>query len=452
MRVASISIGIVAYRDSHLASSQIRLQFASADAMAFHRYLTSAWAGERDLHVCLTDGEADRDGLGQAVNDIASSGDFDLFVLYLSGHGETNAHEGWFCLADAAAGEPSLTRSEIDQLLASVDADQVLLVADYCFAEASLAGSDFFSALEGCSARIYIASARSTQKAWEDKQLGRSILSDVLLKAMSSGSALAYRDGTIDVEARLVPHLREQVPLEATVHKRGTVQEPVMGGTASKPMLLPTVASRDLRRNLSISATIRLRVRRILTVSAAAVLVIWLIADLLFYHLAVGANGAILVRPGLAAFYELTPFHLGKEIDTGFTVRDVSPRARDAVRRLSEGSEYGFTTRKDRDGLARWLSMLEPVLDALFRGPGTNARSGGLANARERATAARLGSGVCFGGAQRRYSQHCRPSLSDVTRNRCRLFVSREATTRLLPPRRAHGRVRPRPPVAGPSN
>jgi len=362
MRVASIALGIITYSDPRLALSKARLHFAADDADAFHRYVTTAWDGSRDLHLCLTDEKASRNELEQAIKLMAGAGPLDLFLLYLSGHGEVRAHQGWFCLADARSGEPSLTSTEIDRLLSTIDADQVVVIADYCHAEASLASSRFFTVLEGHSARIYIASARTNQKAWEDAELKRSILSDVLLKSIASGSPLAERDGTVDIEARLIPHLREQVPLEAAVRKRGAVQEPVTGGSASRPIRLPTVAAREMRRNLSISETVRMRLRRILTVGAISLLAVWIFADLLVYHLAMGPNGTILVRPGPAALYRLTPYHLGREVDTGFDVQDLSPRSQEAFLRLSRGSEFGFTTRNDRDGLALWLSQLEPTL------------------------------------------------------------------------------------------
>lgn len=362
MRVASIALGIVDYFDPQLASSQARLHFAADDALAFHRYVTTAWSGDRDLHLCLRDREADQAGFEQAIGTVAAAGPLDLFLLYLSGHGEVRANEGWFCLADAASGESSFTSSEIDRLFSTIDTRQVLVIADYCYAEASMAGSRFFGALEARTARIYIASARSSQKAWEDTGLKRSILSDVLLKAIASGSPLAERDGTIDVETRLIPHLREQVPLEAAVRKRGAIQEPVTGGLASEPIWLPTVAARDMRRKLSISDTLRMRLRRLLAVGAIAVLTAWMIADLLVYHLTVGPNGTILIRPGLTVLYGLTPYHLGREVDTGFVVEDLSTRDQDSFRRLSRGTEFGFTTRKDRDGLALWLTQLETAL------------------------------------------------------------------------------------------
>jgi hypothetical protein len=209
MPVASVALGIVAYSDARLASDQARLHFAADDARAFHRYVTTAWNEDEGLHLCLTDQEATTDALERAIGQLAAAGPLDLFLLYLSGHGEIRANEGWFCLADAATGEPSLTIAELDRLLATIDAGQVLVIADYCYSEASLAGSRFFAALDGDSARIFVASARSSQKAWEDTDLKRSILSDVLLKALASGSPLSERDGTVDVETKLIPHLRE---------------------------------------------------------------------------------------------------------------------------------------------------------------------------------------------------------------------------------------------------
>lgn len=364
MRVASIALGIAAYPDPVLASRQARLHFAAEDAYAFHRYMSTAWSGDGDLHLCLIDEKAGRIELEQAIEKVAAVGPIDLFILYLSGHGEVLAHQGWFCLADSRAGEPGLTSAEIDRLLSTIDAAQVLVIADYCYAEASMAGSRFFAALDGKSARFYIASARSSQKAWEDAELKRSILSDVLLKSMASGSPLAERDGTVDVETRLIPHLRQQVPLETAARKRGAVQEPVAGGSAAGPIRLPTVAARDMRRNLSISETLRMRLRQVVAVTVLTALAAWFIADILVYHLAIGPNGTVMVRPGPAMLYGLTPIHLRAEVETDFIVSDLSVRDQESFRRLSRGGMFGFTTRTDANGLAPWLAQLEPALVA----------------------------------------------------------------------------------------
>ena len=361
MRVASIAVGIVDYRDPRLVASSARLEFAAEDARAFHRYAVAAWPEPEHVHLLIVDAEATSSALDDAFSRIAASGTFDLFLLYLSGHGETDQQWGWFCLADADSGSPSLTGATLDRLLATLTADRTFLVADYCFAEASLSGSGFFGALGPDLARLFIASARRSQKAWEDGELKRSILSDVLLRSLASTSPLADRDGTVDA-ARLLPYLREQVPLEAASRKRGAIQEPVTGGTAAAEIRLPTVSASDIRRPLTIAQALRSRLRQILLVTAATTVAAWMILDLLIFHLAVAPDGAIEVRPGPAALYGFAPFHLGQRIDTGFTAADLSRRDPEAFRRLARGSERGFTTRKDKDRLGSWLARLESAL------------------------------------------------------------------------------------------
>jgi hypothetical protein len=367
MRVASLSLGIVAYTDARLATSSAKLQFAADDARVFHRYARAAWPGEDGLHLLLNDGEATAASVARAFSEIAASSPYELFLLYMSGHGEAVPEGGWFYLADAVSGSPSLTRAELDGLLEGIVAEEVLVVADYCHAEASLAGSAFFGSLRGTSARFFIASARTSQKAWEDDALERSILSDLLLRGLASTSPLADRDGTLDVETQLVPFLREQVPLEAASRKRGAVQEPVFGGVGVTGIRLPTVSATDMRRTMTIAQTLRARLRRIIGIGAAASLGAWLILDLLFFHLAAGPAGEIRVRPGLAALYQLAPFHLGTEIDTGFSAADLKAGDQDAFRRLSRGEEIGLATHKDRDRLSTWLAILEPSLNGRAR-------------------------------------------------------------------------------------
>ena len=338
MRVASLAVGIVDYRDARLSASLAKLQFAAEDARAFHRYAAAAWPGPEHLHLLIVDAEAGDQGVEDAFRAVAAAGDLDLFLLYLSGHGETGEHGGWFCLADARSGSPSLDSARLDRLLSTLSAVRTFVVADYCFAEASLSGSNFFSTLGPSLARLFVASARRSQKAWEDDGLKRSILSDILLRSLASTSPLADREGMVEVGAQLLPYRREQVPLEAASRKRGAVQEPVEGGVAAAPIRLPTVSARDMRRPLTVTQALRARLRKILGGIALAIVGGWLVLDLLLFHLALGPAGAIEVRPGPAALYSLAPFHIGRQIDTGFTATDLSRGDQAAFRRLSRGA------------------------------------------------------------------------------------------------------------------
>lgn len=360
MRCASVSIGIGAYEHEHYCTSAMRLQFAGADAKAFHRYATTAWDDAQDVHCFLIDQEASRSAVGQAFQALALRGQFDLLLVYLSGHGEVDGHgSGWFCLADAQPRSPSLDAQFLGTLLGQVSADRVLLFVDCCHAEAVTAGMPFFASLDERLTRVFVASARTNQKAWEDETLRRSLFSDVLLRALSTDSTIADVAGMVDLEARLLPWLREQVPLNAAALKRGEDQVPVAGGLSVAATRLPTVTSRSLGRELSIAETVRRRVRRLVTVAAFATVAGLLLLDALAYHLEVAGTGEILVRPGLRWAYGLMPVHIGRAADTGLRLADVDPTRDDMLAALSTGSLSGLASHLDEQGLRPWLARMQ---------------------------------------------------------------------------------------------
>jgi hypothetical protein len=366
MRTASISIGIVEYSDRHYRESAMRLRHASDDARAFSRYVTLAGDETEDrdrLHHALFDNNATWERLSQAAAEIASQDVADLFILYLSGHGEPgNGSGGWFCLVDAKPGLSSLTPAQIDDLLAQITANHIVVVVDCCYAEAITAHLKFGFILRGMLSRFLIASARGDQKSWEDDQLARSIFSDVLLRALSTDSLVADANGYVDVEAALLPHLREQVPLVASSRKRGAVQEPVTAAIAAASLKLPTVESRSLGRSLTTSEAVRAGVRRIAIGAVVAALTLLAGLELFVYHLAVGPTGAIVVRPGLTSTFGLQPLHLRATIDTGLTLAQVDQQKGVFIRDLADGSAWGFTTHLDADGIRTWLGLIEPGL------------------------------------------------------------------------------------------
>lgn len=368
MRATSISIGIGQYLHEEYAKSDMRLHFAQDDAQAFSLYARGADdVDDSDTrHRLLVDGEADWDGVRLAATQIAAAGRPDLFLLYLSGHGEAGVAPtgGWFCLVDAKPGEPSLTGSRIEELLRIVDASNTLLIVDCCFAEALIGRCDFFRHLQNSRARFAVASARADQRSWEDSGLKRSVFSDVLIRSLSVGSAVADASGHVDVERALFPALREQVPLLASSRKDGAIQEPVTAGMATQEIRLPTVFGRSLGRPLSVSEAIRSGVKRFL-VAAAVVLVATLAGlDALVYHLAVSPIGSIVVRPGLKQTFDLQPIHVGP-VDTGIRLAQIDRLNDEGARKLAEAKILGFRTHFDDDGLRTWLSPLEPMLNHL---------------------------------------------------------------------------------------
>lgn len=374
MRCASVSIGIVEYAHRFYSSSDMRLRYAVGDAKAFHRYASLGWpAREAPQHRLLCDREATFERLREAVTTITDGGQLDLFFLYLSGHGEiTNDGAGWFCLADAEPGVPSFDGAAIDSCLNGVDADHILVFIDCCYAEAVVAGSQSFAIGKGRRARLVAASCRADQRAWEDDGLKRSIFSDVLLRALSTDSTIADARGQVDVQARLLPYLRDQVPTAASAMKRGYDQDPITGGFLSGPLMMPVVSTTSLGRPLTISQAIRAGVRRFLVAGLVAIFVALSIADALIFHLAVDGTGELIVRPGFSATYAALPFHTISNVDTGLSIRDIdtdkdSPATDKLLAALAAGSLWGFATHRDIHHVRTWLAPLESHLRPAVR-------------------------------------------------------------------------------------
>lgn len=122
MRCASVSIGIVDYADPAYAVSEMRLRYAVSDAEAFHRYASLAWPSpDNARHLLLQNREAAVTEDVLAAVQAVASGPLDLFILYLSGHGEGGiAGRGWFCLSSARPGSLSFDSEAIDRCIAHV--------------------------------------------------------------------------------------------------------------------------------------------------------------------------------------------------------------------------------------------------------------------------------------------------------------------------------------------
>jgi hypothetical protein len=345
MRCASITVGITAYDHRRYRESDMRLLYAEEDAKAFFRYISTAFDEPASKHLRIDESAATLERLRSGFRELADQGRFDLLVVYLSGHGDLSdgpSGEGWFCMKEAAPGRPSLDRRALDEWLPAISAARVLLLIDCCFAEAVVSGSEFFGRLDNAITRVFVASARAGQRSWEDDGLKRSVFSDVLLRALSTESDIADGDGQVDLEGRLLPTLREQVPLLTVARKDGQVQEPVVGGVSVSRTLLPVVTTQSLGRQLTISQTVGRRIRKGLGIAAAVLVISLVFIDLATYHIAVAGAGELHVRPGLRSTYYLLPFHFGQEIDTGFTLDDLHERKDSVFESLRQGDLWGF--------------------------------------------------------------------------------------------------------------
>jgi uncharacterized caspase-like protein len=187
MRCASVCVGIVDYSDPRYRGSEMRLRYAASDAEAFSRYATAISdnaPATSDHHVLLIDRDATAANLNSAFASVAKLEALQLFLLYLSGHGELgHTSGGWFCLADATSGQPSLTGSMLRTLLGQILSEHIVVLIDCCHAEAVATAIGLPADLNDRKGQLIIASARANQRSWEDEDLHRSLFSDVVLRS-----------------------------------------------------------------------------------------------------------------------------------------------------------------------------------------------------------------------------------------------------------------------------
>lgn len=360
-RCASVCVGIADYEHVSYRTQHQRLLYAVTDAVAFSAYLRTAFPDEGEgLHVVLKDREGALATLEAVVGSFSARPGLDLFVLYLAGHGE---REGWFCLGDAKPGVASLDGVRLDQLLQTVSARQVLVVVDCCHAEALLSSMSFFKQLGDSEARLFVASSRADQLAWEALRLRRSVLSDALLRACSNRSPIQDSRGVVGVDSALFRWLRVQVPLLAADQKHGERQEPVTGGVARADIELPTVDVHSFGRSMTISDTLRQRLRQVLFKGVATALLGLAVVQLLVYHIVATSDGRIVIRPGLRFTEALVPGVLLSHIDTGFSASNIPSVDNASLQRLANGSLWGIRTHLSEHGVRDWFVELASRLD-----------------------------------------------------------------------------------------
>jgi len=94
MRVASLVVGINHYADLYYRSGDRILKYAEADAAAFHEYVRSAWPSSDGVDQLILPGtDANAANIAAALAGLARRGPFDLFIVYLAGHGDKREDE-----------------------------------------------------------------------------------------------------------------------------------------------------------------------------------------------------------------------------------------------------------------------------------------------------------------------------------------------------------------------
>lgn len=361
--LGAIVVGIGAYRYDR--SEFPRLEYASNDAHRIVEYLQTCWPAGDDVRVVHVDEEgATLAAVTSAFSALGKGGDYDLQVVFLSGHGVIDTSTAGFVLQppiDSSA-VSLLESAEFDQLLASVSARRTILILDCCYAEGIVRRMRFFGGLDKSDARLFIASSREHQLTWEDDRVGHGIFTAHLLDLLNNGSSVelgGVRE-QLDVDGELFPVLCQQVPLYVFEHKQQR-QEPVKGGISIRPVSLPVARSaRRIKERTAFGTAIR-RLRQIVGAIASACVLFLLLAYAFTYYAEADRNGTIRLRHGIKWLAPVFRPFPTLRADTGIPAMVLSddPAVSYAVK---TGATSGFWMQVSRQGYRGWYDEIRASL------------------------------------------------------------------------------------------
>jgi hypothetical protein len=361
----AILLGISAYQNASATCVPGALRYPARDADAFESYLRLCWPNASIRRIPEADAT-----LGEIQRTFAAAGregPYELFLIYLSGHGVVSAEGTGFLLQPeegSAPALPLLSPAALDHLLKHLPAQRVVFVLDCCFAEALVAPVSFFSTLGDAQARLFIASSRADQVTWEAEDIGHGIFTALLvdfLKAdLARDRSRHHVPGRVDVDTELFPFLCEQVPLYVFERKRKR-QEPVKGGVMSSPIYLPAgVAQRALQPRTTLATALR-RVRQIALGLAVATAVFIAMAYGFVYRAEIDTSGEVVLVNGPSFLRGLTNLLPHIRVHTGVDASRLAPDS-PAAYQIRTGTLIGIWTQMSLKGYRRWFDQLSPAL------------------------------------------------------------------------------------------
>ena len=365
MRVGAALFGVSRYAAQALNDGPNRLQYAADDVRSFASYSRAAWTNADSLTLRLaTDDGASSASWTEAI-DTLHEARLDLFIGYLAGHGIKRASDHFhFCLHDADIEDGShqgiISGADIDYAFARVGARTSILFLDCCHAEGIVAGSSYFRSLNGDRARLFLVSARSDQRAWEDDSFGHGLFSNAVTQGLADGSTITGPDGFVDVEV-LFARVSKNVAERAFSRKGGARQEPIRGGVTAAPVRLPTASVTALEDQISTYGALILSFRRLLQRALLIAVAAAVVTDLSFQHLAVDADGDIVARSGIRLLDPIRRTLPGGIVDTGFDADDIAPRDDVDISDYDALRDGRLLANRLR-GLGGWPTKLGPLL------------------------------------------------------------------------------------------
>lgn len=293
--VLTLCVGISAYDRRLLASGEKPLEFLASGAAELSEIFRSAWPSRGSRHLVAVEG----DGTWSHVRNLIASdkGTYDLFALYLAGHGRLRDGNFQFLFSADDTQSHLASSASIDEIAGLAKAKHVLLLLDACHAGRYIEETSFFRSVAADRARICVASSLPDQSSWEDSYFKRSLFAEAVMKALTvpPGTASAR---TKRVEAAF-DEIAQDVVRHAFALKRSAQQEPAMTGALTVPLSLPLTARAESGRGaMTTYQTLLRRSRQIGVVAACIAIVAVCIVSAVTWRPALKGSGLLEIKPG----------------------------------------------------------------------------------------------------------------------------------------------------------
>lgn len=211
-------VGINKYRDF---PAMLHLDYSVPDAIAMAASFTQAATGdfERVREYRLLDEEATEKNILEMLNDkIREAATNDVVIVYLAGHGLVARDEWHFLpyespyypdttgyLVTARYAGEGLTATEIQEALVRTKAQRILVLIDSCqsgaasqaFEEQQRFQQRYFRNVSRIAGITVLAATRKDQQAFEMRDLGHGLFTDLLLSGLKGNADLRPADGTV---------------------------------------------------------------------------------------------------------------------------------------------------------------------------------------------------------------------------------------------------------------
>jgi len=259
----AVIIGVGTYANPTIP----RLRYATRDAEAMYRFLTTKGGYPKDNVLLLTDGAGQKptlQNIRRALGEFLyrKPGREDMVLIYYAGHGapevdtagnETDGLAKYLIPMDA---EPeslystALPMDEIQRIFARIPAERIVMLLDTCYSgtaggrtfmrqqiRAGSINDQFLERLTRSRGRVIITASGPNEVALESSELGHGVFTYFLLQGLA-GKADRNGDGVVTV-SELYEYVEEQVDRKARAE--GGRQRPLMKGEVEGTLPLARV-------------------------------------------------------------------------------------------------------------------------------------------------------------------------------------------------------------------